>query len=261
MLPSSLKISESSTDVVKRLLPPFVRRIVDYREIDLQFTLSQFYNLLFDPKAVYKAATYHHQTQGRWARDDPGFLVLEATAVAFVAILYYLALEPFSASTFLLSIAWALVHFFAVASLISTLLYWITNTYLTKSGITTSTPAKKPYNGSSLDPSSSAVYASNKPVEWWYCFDVHCNSFFPYFVLTRIGQFTLLAVLYSQNILVILFSGAFYFAAFSYYIYITFLGYFNLPFLQHTEKLLLWFVGTEPHNVHAFLMSFSSSLH
>ena len=234
--------SGSDADVLKRLLPQFVRRIVDYREIDLQLTLSQFRNLLFDPKAVFKSATFHHQTQGRWARDDPGFLVIEVALVVFAAVAYFLALEPFSILGFLMTIVWTLVHFFAVASLVATVGMWLANTYMTPAQ-GSAEPSTAPSSASSLAASPApAPTSARQRVEWWYCFDVHCDGFFPFFVFTRLAQFLLLPVLYYDSMVVVILSEALYFTAFSYYIYITFLGYFTLPFLQNAERLLLWFV-------------------
>jgi hypothetical protein len=262
-----LRSYEGSNDVLLRLLPQFLWRIVNYKEIDIQFTLSQFRNLLRDPEAVFKAARFHQQTQGRWARDDPGFLVVEVACVVVAAIVYFLALEPFSLVGFVMAVLWTLVHFFAVACCMASLGYWLATTYMLKPDASSSDPSfgRGAHGGtdgvaaeeapriptttsfSSSSPSSSSASSSSSrgtdSVEWWYCFDVHCNSFFPYFVFTRIAQFVLLPVIYADSMVVVVLSGLLYFAGFAAYIYVTFLGYFALQFLQHTEKLLLWWVG------------------
>ena len=222
--------SDSNADVVKRLLPPFVRRIVHYREIDLQLTFSQLKNILVDPAAVSKAATFHQQTQGKWARDDPGFLVVLVCSVTITALIYFLALEPFTFFGFFFSILFAVVHFFVVAVLAASLGKWVATTYL-----------RRPPALAEAEIEAGAG-APSSTVEWWYCFDVHCNSFFPYFLLTRIVQFPLLPILYGDSTIGMLLSLLLFAAAFGYYIYITFLGYFALPFLHNTEKFLLWYV-------------------
>lgn len=244
--------SGSDAEVLKRLLPQFLRRIVDYREIDLQLTLSQFRNLLFDPKAVFKSATFHHQTQGRWARDDPGFIVIEVALVVFAAVAYFLALEPFSILGFFMTIVWTLVHFFAVASLVATCGMWLANTYMMpapQGGAELSTGSSS-VSSMAASPAPTTPNSARQRMEWWYCFDVHCDGFFPFFVFTRLAQFLLLPVLYYDSMVVVILSEALYFTAFSYYIYITFLGYFTLPFIQNAERLLLWFVPTTAMYLH-----------
>jgi hypothetical protein len=62
-------------------------------------------------------------------------------------------------------------------------------------------------------------------VEWPYCFDVHCDAFFPVFVLLYVAQFFLIPVLAVRGVLATLLSSALYGAALVFYHYITFLGF------------------------------------
>ena len=62
-------------------------------------------------------------------------------------------------------------------------------------------------------------------VEWMYAFDVHCNSFFPFFLITYIAQYLLLPLLLTEGRFAALLSNTMYFLAFSIYFYYTFLGY------------------------------------
>lgn len=107
-----------------------------------------------------------------------------------------------------------------------------------------------------------------------YAFDVHCNSYFPLFLLlygetlaprvecrstlvcnsphhsgvslwpcpnesvAAVGQFFISPVLLWHSFLASVLSNAVYAAAFSYYHYLSFLGYSALPFLEHTEVSL-----------------------
>ncbi len=62
-------------------------------------------------------------------------------------------------------------------------------------------------------------------VEWLYAFDIHCNGFFPMFVLLFVAQFFLAPLLLSPDFLATVLANTLYAAAFAYYHYITFLGY------------------------------------
>merc|ERR1712226_1760874 len=83
--------------------------------------------------------------------------------------------------------------------------------------------------------SSSHVKQS---VEWLYAFDIHCNSFFPMFCLLYVVQFFSLPLVLGQSLFSLLASNTLYAAAFSWYWYITHLGYRSLPFLSNTEAFL-----------------------
>ena len=69
------------------------------------------------------------------------------------------------------------------------------------------------------------LHAVEQTVEWAYAFDVHCNSFFPLFLILYVAQFFLMKVL-TRDIWICLFLGnTMYLIAIGYYCYITFLGY------------------------------------
>jgi hypothetical protein len=87
---------------------------------------------------------------------------------------------------------------------------------------------------------------NNQKVEWFYAFDIHCNSFFPYFLIVHVLQFVLSPLIYKEGEIATIISSVLYFVAFSYYWYITFrgliiifiIGYVELNYLKSTEKFL-----------------------
>jgi len=83
-----------------------------------------------------------------------------------------------------------------------------------------------------------ALHSVDQEVEWMYAFDIHCNSFFPVFLLLYVLQFFLLPFLLSGGFLATLVSDTLFLAALSYYFYITFLGYSALPFLENSVYFL-----------------------
>jgi UNC-50 family len=81
-------------------------------------------------------------------------------------------------------------------------------------------------------------HTNEQTVEWLYSFDIHCNSFFPFFILLYVVQYFLLLLFVRGGILAVVSANGLYAVAFCYYFYITFLGYDVLPFLQHTTVFL-----------------------
>lgn len=85
---------------------------------------------------------------------------------------------------------------------------------------------------------STGSHTTDQKVEWLYAFDVHCNSFFPFFMVLYVVQYFLLLVFMREGFLFTLLANAMYTVAFTYYLYVTFLGYNALPFLQNTTVFL-----------------------
>ena len=71
-----------------------------------------------------------------------------------------------------------------------------------------------------------------------YAFDVHCNAYFPMFLLLYVLQLLLCPLLLLRSRLAAALSCALYASGMSYYFYVTFLGFASLPFLERTEVLL-----------------------
>jgi hypothetical protein len=69
------------------------------------------------------------------------------------------------------------------------------------------------------------VHTVDQTVEWLYCFDIHCNSFFPTYLLLYVLQFFFLPLFMKSNFVATFFANTIYLASFIFYYYITFLGY------------------------------------
>ncbi|KAJ9537993.1 hypothetical protein OSB04_030726 [Centaurea solstitialis] len=73
---------------------------------------------------------------------------------------------------------------------------------------------------------------------WLYAFDVHCNSFFPLFIVLYVIHFFLSPLLVAHGFIPLLLSNVILMVAVSYYHYLNFLGYDVLPFLEKTTLFL-----------------------
>jgi UNC-50 family len=136
-----------------------------------------------------------------------------------VAALGYTIAFHHSMGGFLKGILYAVVVDFALIGVLAASLGWyLANHYLLIE-----------YSGS---------HTTEQTVEWLYAFDVHCNSFFPFFILLYVVQYFLMLILLRDGFFECLLANSLYALAFSYYFYITFLGYNVLPFLQHTTTFL-----------------------
>ena len=141
----------------------YLARLTDFRQMDIQSALDQMKTLLSTrPHVVYKTSYYRKQTKNHWARDDPAFCAIQLIFLVISCIAYSVAFrEPLTGG--LAFIIYSVVfNWLGAGFIIASLGREISNRHLT------------------VQQSSSHVKQS---VEWLYAFDIHCNAFFPVFVL------------------------------------------------------------------------------
>jgi len=159
----SLQQANHSAPPVANRPMQYLQRLTDVRQMDIQSALDQMKTLLSTrPQVVYKTAYYRKQTKNHWARDDPAFVALQAVFLVISSIAYSVAFRikvPGAISFLLATVVW---NWLGMGMLIATASREIANRYLT------------------VTQSSSHV---RQQVEWLYAFDIHCNSFFPVFVV------------------------------------------------------------------------------
>jgi UNC-50 family len=149
---------------------------------------------------------------------DPAFVAIMVYFMSVASLGYTVAFHN-SLLGFLKGMLYSVVVDFALVGLLASTLGWyLANNYL-------------------LIEHASA-HTTEQTVEWLYAFDIHCNSFFPFFILLYVLQFFLLPLLMGGGLLPCILSNVLYAIAFTLYFYITFLGYDILPFLQHTTVFL-----------------------
>lgn len=170
------------------------------------------------PKVVYQHTKYHKQTKNQWARDDPAFVVLFSFFLVVATTAYCAAYAESGGRAILTVLSVVFIHFFVVGGLLATCFWLLTNAYLREES-----------------PSSHVV---EQRVEWLYAFDIHCNSYFPAFILLYVIQYFLSPILVAHGFFPLLLSNLLYMLAFSYYSYLNFLGYDVLPFLEKTTLFL-----------------------
>ena len=141
----------------------YFQRLTDVRQMDIQSALDQMKTLISTrPQVVYKTSYYRKQTKNHWARDDPAFLAMQGVFLIVAGIAYSVAfrISLQGAISFLLyTVLW---NWLGLGLLIATICREIANRQLV------------------VQQSSSHV---RQQVEWLYAFDIHCNSFFPVFIL------------------------------------------------------------------------------
>ncbi|KAI7744401.1 hypothetical protein M8C21_014301 [Ambrosia artemisiifolia] len=68
--------------------PHYLRRIIKWQQMDIEYTFWQMLHLCSSPKVVYQHTKYHKQTKNQWARDDPAFVVVCILLLAVSTLAY-----------------------------------------------------------------------------------------------------------------------------------------------------------------------------
>lgn len=219
MLPTASKgRSSSSASRSNNMFSQYLRRIVKWQQMDIEYTFWQMLHLCTSPKVVYQHTKYHKQTKNQWARDDPAFVVISTLLLVVAVSAYCAAYDHSIAHAVYVIISVLLFHFLVTGALLSTFCWFLTNSYLREEA-----------------PNSHVV---EQRVEWLYAFDVHCNSFFPMFVLLYVIHYFLSPLLVAHGFIPVLLSNLLFMVAACYYHYLNFLGYDVLPFLERTTFFL-----------------------
>ncbi|KAI9314496.1 UNC-50-like protein [Dichotomocladium elegans] len=198
-------------------IPLIIRRLFRFPQMDFEFALWQMGYLVIAPRRVYRNIYYHKQTKNQWARDDPAFLVILATLLCLSAVAWGLMYGLGMVGILRAMLFMVLVDFLLVGSLAASFTWFVSNRFLVLNNMT---------------------HAVDQQVEWAYAFDVHCNSFFPVFLIIYVLQFFFMPLLLRSNWISLFVGNTMYFCASAWYIYGTFLGFNALPFLAHTELFL-----------------------
>eukprot|EP01091_Cochliopodium_minus_P002236 TRINITY_DN12102_c0_g1_i1.p1 TRINITY_DN12102_c0_g1~~TRINITY_DN12102_c0_g1_i1.p1 ORF type:complete len:246 (+),score=23.18 TRINITY_DN12102_c0_g1_i1:35-772(+) len=197
-------------------IPEYLKRIINYDQMDIEFTFWQMYYLCFDPSKVYKNSLMHQQIKNQWARDDPAFAAIMCYFIIISSFSFSIA---FSAESFY-NIArfiflGVVIDFFAIGLAIATFAWWFTNKYMRNKEL-----------------------LSDQKVEWLFAFDIHCNSYFPLFLLLYVVQYLMIPFLIGQGFFPAFLSNTLYAFAFIYYFRLSLHGYSSLTFLDRTDIFL-----------------------
>ena len=187
--------------------------------MDIENTFFQMFHLCSDPQRVYRIARMHESAKKHWARDDPAFTLILVYFLAVSSFAYAVAFNEESLWNLLrIIVSTILVDFLLIGLLVATATWMISNILLR---------------------SSSAV-SSDTTVEWLYAFDIHCNSFFPFFLIIYVVQYFFLPLFLSSSypFFSALLANALYAAAFSVYFHHTFLGFNALRIVENPAVFL-----------------------
>jgi len=191
--------------------------MIQYAQMDIDYTFAQMFYLCIAPRKVYQLTSYRKQTKNQWARDDPAFVVVMIFFLTVAAISYSMAFQVGGAAFIHMLFLFVGVHFLILGVFVASVAWFIANNYLR---------------------AAQSFHGVDQRMEWMHAFDIHCNSFFPLFLVLYVLHYFLLPVVVQPTLTAAVVSNILYATASCYYLYIMSLGYSMLPFLERTEVFL-----------------------
>ena len=187
----------------------YKRFFYKYIGTNSEFYLWYLINMILHPKAVYETSRYQFSLTQQWHRRDHSITKLIVLINIIIVILYGLTFV--SPLAFIPYVLWSIIAPLLFGVILSTILYYIVNSLFTTGDVFTVR----------------------------YSYDIHNNAYLCYMFIARIVVYILSPILFQQGLFVTFVSNLIQLFAILYYIYVTYLGYAILPFIQIPKKAVI----------------------
>jgi len=155
-----------------------------------------------------------------------------------------------------------IVDFLLIGLFVTTGVWYLSNHYLSNninssgssnSSISSSHSINSSSSNASLEQMLERLEGNTMNMEWLYCFDVHCNSFFPLFLIIYVLNYFLLPihVLLSHGWIGVLLGNTSVALGLTAYLYVTLRGLIDVPFVVPSKivnylflypVIAIWFI-------------------
>mmetsp|Transcript_5161 Transcript_5161/g.5298 ORF Transcript_5161/g.5298 Transcript_5161/m.5298 type:complete len:279 (-) Transcript_5161:28-864(-) len=202
-------------------LMDYLKKLLYFSQIDFH---SAYVQLLycFKPQEINEVARVRKHLKNQWARDDPGFVLVILLNIILTSVAYCLA---FNSMDRLFSVVFKqfFLYFLVFGLAISFVLRYLIETYYKNEDLT----MNKIQN-----------------IEYFYAFDIHSNSFVPFYFCVSTVQFILLPILVNDGKASLVLGNTLYATGSLFYLMVTTSGYFSLPYIKRTSTVskIIWLV-------------------
>ena len=196
----------------------FMKKFYHFKQIDYYFA---YMNILycFSPINLAQMAKTRKHLKNKYARDDPGFLLIIIINLFISSICFNITLDKFS--------FWKIFHIFFLQTFVMLILSGLIIALITKIFFD---------NYLTVSPSQS--------IEYTHAFDIHTNSFVTFYFFSIIINYFLLPICGKDNkFFQIFISNVLFFYGILYYFYVSYVEYFSLPFIKKNQKISGIFFG------------------
>ena len=196
----------------------FMKKFYHFKQIDYYFA---YMNILycFSPINLAEMAKTRKHLKNKYARDDPGFLLIIIINLFISSICFNITLDKFS--------FWKIFHIFFLQTFVMLILSGLIIALISKIFFD---------NYLTISPSQN--------IEYTHAFDIHTNSFVTFYFFSIIINYFLLPICGKDNkFFQIFISNVLFFYGILYYFYVSYIEYFSLPFIKKNQKISGIFFG------------------
>jgi len=196
----------------------FMKKFYHFKQIDYYFA---YMNILycFSPINLAEMAKTRKHLKNKYARDDPGFLLIIIINLFISSICFNITLDKFS--------FWKIFHIFFLQSFVMLIL----------SGLIIALISKIFFD-------NYLIVSPSQSIEYTHAFDIHTNSFVTFYFFSIIINYFLLPICGKDNkFFQIFISNVLFFYGILYYFYVSYVEYFSLPFIKKNQKISGIFFG------------------
>ena len=196
----------------------FMKKFYHFKQIDYYFAyMNIFY--CFSPLNLAEMSKTRKHLKNKYARDDPGFLLLLIINLFISSICFNLTLGKFS--------FFKIFHIFFLQ----------TFGMLILSGLIIALISKFFFD-------NYLIVSSSQSVEYTHAFDIHTDSFVTFYFFSIVIPYFLIPICGRDNKFYQIFiSNVLFFYGILYYFYVSYVEYFSLPFIKKNQKVSGIFFG------------------
>jgi hypothetical protein len=196
----------------------FMKKFYHFKQIDYYFA---YMNIIycFSPINLAEMAKTRKHLKNKYARDDPGFLLILIINLFISSICFNLTFGKFS--------LFKIFHIFFLQTFVMLILSGLIIALISKI-----------FFDNYLSASAS------QSIEYTHAFDIHTNSFVTFYFFSIIIPYLLTPICAKDNkFFQIFISNVLFFYGILYYFYVSYVEYFSLPFIKKNKKISGIFFG------------------
>ena len=196
----------------------FMKKFYHFKQIDYYFA---YMNIIycFSPINLAEMAKTRKHLKNKYARDDPGFLLILIINLFISSICFNLTFGKFS--------LFKIFHIFFLQTFVMLILSGLIIALISKI-----------FFDNYLSASAS------QSIEYTHAFDIHTNSFVTFYFFSIIIPYFLTPICAKDNkFFQIFISNVLFFYGILYYFYVSYVEYFSLPFIKKNQKISGIFFG------------------
>lgn len=196
----------------------YLKKMIYFRQVDY---LLAYINILycFRPKEINEMAKIRKHLKNKYARDDPGFLIIIIINLFISSISFSFAFNHTS--------PFFIFNIFFIQTFVMFFTFGLGIAMVSKVVI------------DKFFKSNEIGINKEQTIEYVYAFDIHCNSFVPLYFFCAVLPFIFLPLVNGYNIIQVIIGNSLLCIGVLYYCYVTFMGYFSLPFVRKNKFVTL----------------------